>query len=175
MKTIVRYGFILGVICVLSSGLLAGVNALTQDKIIQQQKEEEEKTLTQILPGASRFAAVKAADEEIIYFKVYDKEDKLIGLAFKASGKGYSSTVETMAAMSPDGKITGIKIISQSETPGLGSRIAQPSFGEQFRAKNIADLNQVQAITGATISSRAVINSVEKKAKEVMEMVKNGK
>jgi len=171
----VRYGFILGVICVLASGLLAGVNALTADQIIQQQRDQEEKILTQILSGASRFEAIKAADGEAIYFKVYDQDNQLIGIAFKASGKGYSSTVETMVGMLPDGKITGIKIISQAETPGLGSRVAQPSFCEQFKNKNVQDLEQVQAITGATISSRAVINSVEKKAKEVMELIKNGK
>lgn len=175
MKTMVRYGVILGVICVSAGGLLAAVDALTQDKIIQQQKAEEEKVLTQILPGVSRFEEIKSAGGEIIYFKAYDKDGQLIGAAFKASGKGYSSIIETMAGMLPDGKITGIKIISQSETPGLGSRIALPSFGGQFQNKNIADLKQVQAITGATISSRSVINSVEKKAEEVMSLMKNGK
>ncbi len=175
MKTMARYGFILGVICILASGLLATVNAFTKDKIIQQQKEEEERILTQILPGAISFEPVKAPDDEVIYFKVYDKENKLIGLAFKASGEGYSSTVQAMAGMSLDGKITAIKIISQAETPGLGAKITWPVFTDKFSGKEVSGLSQVQAITGATISSRAVINSVEKKAKAVMELIKDGK
>jgi electron transport complex protein RnfG len=94
-----------------------------------------------------------------------------MGAAFKASGKGYSSIIETMVGMLKDGTITAIKVISQNETPGLGARVAEPEFTGQF--ENIKDLSGVSAITGATISSRAVINSVEKKDKEIMAKIKN--
>ena len=174
MKEIVRYGTTLGLICLLAGGLLAVVNSLAQPRILAQAKEEEQRTLSEVLPQADRFEAVKAADkEEAIYYKAYDKDNKLIGLAFKAEGKGYSSTVETMAGMNLDGEISTIKILSQNETPGLGSRVTENSFTGQFKNKNIPDLSKVEAITGATISSKAVIDLVKEKAEEIKALIKN--
>ncbi|MFH1440838.1 MAG: FMN-binding protein, partial [Candidatus Omnitrophota bacterium] len=153
MKETIRYGFILGLICLLSAGLLAVVNSFTAPKILAQDKEKEEKTLTEVLPEAVKFEPVTSSAGENIYYKAYDKDNKLIGYAFKAAGKGYSSVVETMVGMSLDGNITSVQILSQNETPGLGNRVAEPSFTDQFSGKSISALSEVQAITGATISS----------------------
>ncbi len=172
MKEMVRYGFILGLICVVAAGLLAGVNSLTKSRIIAQAQAEGEASLQEVLPQAIRFEAVKSG-EEIVYYKAYDKERKLIGIAFKASGKGYSSTIETMVGMLKDGTITTIKILSQNETPGLGANVAESSFSSRF--KNKKDLDEVQAITGATISSRAVIDSVKKRAEEIKKAIQDEK
>jgi len=172
MKEMFRYGFILALICIAASGLLAGVNSLTQPRIIAQAQAEENATLSQLLPGASSFIPVKSA-EEVLYYKGYDKDKKLLGAVFKASGKGYSSVIETMAGLTCDGKITAIKIISQNETPGLGSKVAAPDFTSRFSAKDVRELNQVQAITGATISSTAVIKSVANKARDIEGLLKN--
>ena len=172
MKEMIRFGFILGVICIVAAGLLAGVNSLTKPRILAQALEEENAGLKDVLPEADKFETVKEK-EEIIYYKGYDKNNKFIGVAFKAVNKGYSSVIETLVGMRRDGKIMAIKILSQNETPGLGSRIAETGFTNQF--KGVSDLSGVQAITGATISSRAVINSVEKKALEVKGLIKNEK
>ncbi len=172
MKEMLRYGFILAVICSVAAGLLAGMNSLTKSRIIAQAQAEEEASLKKVIPESDYFEAVKS-DSEIIYYKAYDKEKKLIGVAFKAAGKGYSSTIETMAGMTRDGKITAIKILSQNETPGLGARVTEPSFTGQFSQRNPQTLNEVQAITGATISSKAVIGSVQAKAKEIQELIKD--
>ena len=170
MREIVRYGFTLALICIIAGGLLAGVNILTRSKIIAQAQAEEEAGLKEVMPQAAHFEAVKSGDE-VLYYKAHDLEGKLIGVAFKASGKGYSSTIEVMAGMLKDGTITAIKVLSQNETPGLGSRVAEPEFTGQF--KDILDTSSVQAITGATISSRAVINSVQKKAQEIKSLIKD--
>ncbi len=170
MKEMIRYGFVLAIICIVAAGLLSGVNSLTKRKIIAQAQGEEESSLKEVVPEAVIFKPVKSGDE-IIYYKAQDKEGKLIGVAFKSAGKGYSSTIETMVGMLKDGTITTIKILSQNETPGLGIRITEPSFTARF--KNKKDLSEVQAITGATISSKAVIDSVNKKAQEVRELIKN--
>lgn len=172
MKEIVRYGFILTVICIVASGLLAGVNSLTKPKIIAQAKAEEENSLKEVLPQAENFAPVRSGDE-IIYYKAQDKQGRLVGLAFKASGKGYSSIIETMVGMLKDGTVTAIKVLNQNETPGLGANVAEPSFGNQF--KNKKNLDDVQAITGATISSKAVIDSVKKRAEEIKVLIDNEK
>ena len=174
MKEVIRYGFILALICALASASLALVNSLTKPLIIAQARAEEEVSLKDVLPLAVIFKPVKSGND-IIYYKAYSKDEQFIGIAFKASGKGYSGTIETMAGMTKDGAITAIKILSQNETPGLGNRIADSSFTERFTHKNIQALNEVQAITGATVSSKAVIDSVYKKAQEIKELIKNDK
>jgi len=167
----IRYGFILGLICVVAAGLLAGVNSLTKFKIIAQAQAEEEAGLKEVLPQALRFEPEKFGGE-VIYYKGYDQAGKLTGVAFKASSKGYSSVIETMAGMLPDGTITAIKILSQNETPGLGSQVAEPEFAEQFKNQDAVELSGVVAITGATISSRAVIDSVKQKAQEIKALIR---
>jgi electron transport complex protein RnfG len=169
----IRYGLILGVICIVASGLLAGMNSLTKDRILTQAKEEEESSLKEVLPQAEKFKEVKSG-ADILYYKAEDKNGNPAGVAFKASGKGYSSTIETMVGMQKDGTITAIKVLSQNETPGLGGNVVEQSFTSGFSDKNVQNLKeQVQAITGATISSRAVINSVQEKAEKIKELLKN--
>lgn len=172
MKEMVKFGFILGIICVVAAGLLSGVNSLTKPRIAAQALAEENAGLKEVLPGADKFEAVKEK-EEIIYYKGYDSNGKLIGVAFKATGKGYSSLIETLVGMLQNGRIVAIKILFQNETPGLGSRISESNFINRF--KGINNVSGVEAITGATISSRAVIASVEKKALEVRDWIKNEK
>ena len=174
MRETIRYGFILAVICIVASGLLAGMNSLTKARIIAQAQAEENSALIEVMPQAKHFEPIRKG-EEIIYYKVRDKNNKFIGVAFKASGKGYSSVVDTLVGMTQDGTITAIKILNQNETPGLGVRIAEPSFTGQFNNKNLQGLSEVQAITGATISSKAVIDSVKKKAQEIKDLIKNEK
>jgi electron transport complex protein RnfG len=174
MKEILRYGIILGVICLVASGLLAGVNSFTKSRIIAQAQQEEEASLKEVVPEAVHFEAVRSGND-IIYYRAHDKNAKLVGFAFKASGKGYSSEIETMVGMAADGSIIAIKILSQNETPGLGARVIEPSFTRQFANKNIQHLNEVQAITGATISSKAVLDAVKKKAQNLQALIKNEK
>ena len=172
MREIFRFGLILGVICIAAAGLLAGVNSLTKPRILAQAQAEEELSLKEVLPEANHFEAVKEK-EEVIYYKAHDKEGKFIGVAFKASSKGYSSIIETLVGMLKDGTIVAIKVLSENETPGLGARVAEPEFTAQFN--NIKDLSKVTAITGATISSRAVIDSANKRAEEIKVLIKNEK
>ncbi|MDI6758835.1 MAG: FMN-binding protein [Candidatus Omnitrophota bacterium] len=170
MKEMVRYGFILSLICIAASASLAAVNSLTRLKIIEQARSEEEAGLIEVIPDAQKFEPIKLG-EGTIYYKVFDKDNKFIGAAFKASQKGYSSTIETIVGMKKDGVITGIKVLSQNETPGLGARIIEANFSSQFLGKNTEGLSDVQTITGATISSSAVIESVKKKAEEIKKLL----
>ncbi|MBI5144967.1 MAG: RnfABCDGE type electron transport complex subunit G [Candidatus Omnitrophica bacterium] len=172
MKEMVRYGFILALICFVAAGLLAGVNSLTKAKIIAQAQSEEETSLKEVIPEGEHFEAVKK-DDTVLYYKAHDKDAKLVGIAFKATGKGYSSDIETMVGMAPEGKILAIKVISHNETPGLGSRVAEDTFTGQFADKNIDNLASIQAVTGATISSKAVIDAVTKKAEEIKALIDN--
>ncbi|MCU0666457.1 MAG: FMN-binding protein [Candidatus Omnitrophica bacterium] len=169
MKQTIRYGLVLFIVCSVASGLLAGVNAMTKDKIARQLKLEEEASLKEVMPMAARFQAVDKAG----YYQAYDQKDNLIGVCFKAQGKGYSSVIEVMVGMFNDGTINAIKVLSLNETPGLGSKVAEDDFISRFRS--CKDLNQVQAISGATISSRAVIEAVKIKSQQIKELMKNGR
>lgn len=174
MKEMIRYGITLALICIVASGLLATANSLTKSKILLQAQAQEEASLNEVMPEGKDFLAVKPA-AEILYYKVKDKEGKFIGVVFKTQAKGYSSNIETLAGMDKDGVIQAIKILQQNETPGLGAQITEPSFTSQFKNKDIARLKEVEAITGATISSQAVIAAVKKKAEEIKGLIKNEK
>ena len=174
MKEMLRYGFILGLICLIASGLLAGMNSLTKARILAQAQAEEQASLKEVMPQAANFEAVKA-DGNIIYYKAQDTKGNFLGVAFKTTAKGYSSIIETMVGMNKDGTINTIKILNQNETPGLGARVVEPSFTGQFAHKPAVDLSDVQVITGATISSQAVIDAVKEKANEIQELIKNAK
>ncbi|MDD5166030.1 MAG: FMN-binding protein [Candidatus Omnitrophica bacterium] len=147
LKEAARCSFIL----VLSAGVFFLPNALAQP--------EDENNLKEIMPMAGRFEPVKSK-EGIIYYKAYDKTGEFVGTAFKTSGKVYSHRIETLAGMLKDGTITSIKILSQ-DGGALG-----PDFTGQFKDKK--DLSNIQAVSGATMSSKAVIDSVQNKAKEIM-------
>ncbi len=173
MKEMFHYGFILALICSIAGGLLAGVTFLTHPRIVAQAQAAEDASLKEVIPDAVYFEPVKSDKGETLYYKAYNENTKLLAVAFKASGKGYSSNIETMVAMDKDGGIMAIKVVSLNETPGLGSRVSEESFTAQFGGKNIQNLNEVQAITGATISSKAVIKSVKEKAEEIKALIKN--
>jgi len=174
MKEMARYGFILMLICVVAAGLLAAVNALTGPKILAAARAEEQAALKEVMPQADKFTAVNAAaEDEPLYYKAFDGQDKLIGFVFKAKGKGYSSVIETLAGIFLDEKISAIKVISLNETPGLGMRVTENKFTGQFKGRDSLDLSSVEAITGATISSRAVIKSVMERARQIKELIKN--
>jgi electron transport complex protein RnfG len=194
MKSLLRYGVILGLICLVATGLLATVNFFTKTRIAAEVQKEIQISLKEVLPEALNFAEIKFQNETL-YYKGFNQDKSLAGVAFLARAKGYSSEIkiETMVGMRPDGMINAIKILTQSETPGLGSRICEikdsttifdlfkgkhpdsylkPWFQEQFFNKKSSDLDGVSAITGATISSRAVINSIKNKALEIQKLIR---
>ena len=92
---------------------------------------------------------------------------KTVGYAYTARGTGYGGDISIIVAIAPDKQtVRGISIISQSETAGLGSRVALPSFTDRFVGKKIEDIKlkaeggTIDGISGSTISSRAVVNAV---------------
>jgi len=182
-----RYSATLFIICVIASGLLSSVYTLTKDKIQAQVDLEKQQSLQEVLPRATEFRATES--EGATYYTGYDAQGNIVGYAFLAQKRGYSSDIVTMVGITADGTIQGIKILSQNETPGLGSKIvevkedktiwsvlakkikiaapAKPWFQEQFIGKNMRRIEGVETITGATISSQAVIDSIEE-AQRVM-------
>jgi electron transport complex protein RnfG len=104
-----------------------------------------------------------------------------IGYALEAVGKGYGGDIDILIGLKDETTVKGITIISQGETPGLGSRISESSFISEFAGLNIEDIalkqdgGQIDAITGATISSKAVVNTVRTEAMEKVQSLKERK
>ena len=193
MKSLARFGSILGLICLIATALLASVFTVTAKRINAQAEAELQESLKEVMPDGVNFEPV-TSEGNTLYYKVKDSEGRIIGAAFKASSKGYSSVIDTIAGMKTDGTINAIKIVSQQETPGLGSRITEiadtlslwdffrgrrrqagsrPWFQTQFDGKAVSEIAAVQAITGATISSQAVIDSVKHKAEHIQAVLRN--
>lgn len=182
MKEILKLGGILLFVAAIAGGALSIVNAITKPRIELQKRLVLERALTKALPGADKNAIYPMESKGIKYYKGYASTDtlNLIGYAFVAYGKGYSSTIETMVGIDTSFQITGLTVMHQVETPGLGTKIEEIRYGEdkpwfqqQFIGrswKGLAvdkDKGDIKSITGATISSRAVTNSINITLKEI--------
>lgn len=159
MKEMIKYAGVLGIICFLSAAVLAGVNALTQPAIASQKQAQGNAAFKEVLPLAVGYSPVKDGDT-VLFFDGYDASKKMAGFVFTCKAKGYSSTIEVLVGVGTDLKIVAIKVLSQDETPGLGTRVAEPLFLSQFAGKGEDTLQGVSTIAGATISSSAVLAAV---------------
>lgn len=139
MGKIIKLAVILAVFCIISAGGLAYVYLFTQPKIEKNAKLAFENSKREVL----------------------GKDN--IGTAVVVSPRGYSGPIEMLVGIDK-GKVKGIKVLSHRETPGLGANIVKSSFLNQFIGKSLKDLiepkKDIDAITGATISSRAVCSGV---------------
>jgi electron transport complex protein RnfG len=176
MKDIAHFAATLTLVALITAGSLAWVDKITKPKIVEQQENELNEALSSVLPDCIEGAIVPVKENDhILYYRGYmDKaRTQLIGYAFLAEGKGYSSTIRTLVGIDTSYTIYAIKILSQQETPGLGSLCEEVRSGEskpwwqaQFTgktAKGIAvdkDRGKIESITGATITSRAITNSI---------------
>ena len=171
MKLFLRLGLILLGFCIVATALLAYVNSITKPKIDANKSLEAEQARSELIPNANFSpVTVKTGKDSIVYYVASDKASKeLRGYTFTAAKNGYSSNVKTMAALDKDFRLINIKVIEQAETPGLGANcVSDTTFIRQFRGLYAADLvvdkdggKKVKAMTGATITSRAVTNSLK--------------
>ena len=176
MKDIVKLGGLLMLITAIAASALAGIYNITKPRIEQQKALELERALKNALPGYPREAIDEVKEEnQILYYRAYESPDQqnVAGYAYVAKGQGYSSVIETMVGVDTSGLILGMKVLNQVETPGLGTKVEEIKYGEndpwftrQFLNKNAEavalekDGGDIQSITGATISSRALTRSV---------------
>ena len=143
---------------------LAGINAVTAPKIAQLNYEKTQEAVSAVLPGGGDEIA---APEVALVSKMYQGAN---GYAVEVTPGGFDNTITMMVGMDNDGNVTGISIISHTETAGLGAvAAATTSAGDAFRAQFVGlngtvsvtkDGGQVEAITSATITSRAVCDGV---------------
>jgi len=155
------------VIVYLAGGLiLAAVYAKTSPIMYRNALLAKETALRKLMPEADKIE--KAGDwsvhEKNAEYFIAEKGGKIIGYIIQSYGKGYSSYIDTLIAVDTNFKVQRISILDQKETPGLGDEIDTAAFKKQFEGKDIDHLkvvktetaDNIQAISGATISSRAV-------------------
>lgn len=186
MKDMLKFAFILMTVTLIASGALALVNSVTAPKIAKQKQKELKQGLVYVLPESADGVIIRKQVDDLVFYAGYAKKDtsELTGYAFSCYGDGYSSTIWTLAGVDTSGLINRIRILDQKETPGLGacctevkSGDMQPLWPKQFQdkeAESVAvtkDGGAIESITGATITSRAIANSIAAKSKSLFHLL----
>lgn len=182
-KDIIKPVCVLLVICVIIPLALSLTNKVTADKIAELEEKNSRETMANLIE-ADEFTENELEDggESFTYY-IAVKDGETVGFIFKTAEKGYGGDVSVMTAVTPDGTVKSVAILDVSnETPGLGQNAAKESFYSQYAnkksgislLKNGADTakNEVNAVTGATITSTAV-NKAVNTALEQFESVKS--
>jgi electron transport complex protein RnfG len=165
---------LLTVVVTVCVSLLTYVDSLTRERISAQEDEAVKAMLDEMFPDMSRYDF-----QNEIYIIYSDGEQ--IGYAFLAVGKGYGGDINILVGLNDDTTLKGITIVSQEETPGLGTRITEPSFTDQFAGLDVnqvalsRDGGRIDAITGSTISSSAVVEAVRETALEKIKQIEEEK
>lgn len=170
-NSIFKVALNLTLVCLVSGAVIAGVYAVTAPVAAQQSIDQRNKAMRELVPRAQDFQPV--GDRDGWYKAVQD--GKVTAFVVPAASKGYGGTIKMLAAVAPDGRVLDFKILAHNETPGLGEQAAQPQFRRQFAGKMPDQLevvktptkNNIQALTGATITSRAVTEGIKQAALEV--------
>ncbi len=138
---------------------------------------EEEQTLGilgEIIPQSVEITPVVGEDGQPVYYEAFDTQGMLVGYGFVAEFRGMWGEIRVGGGLDLDYHLTGIKVIKHSETPGLGSRIKSEWFLEQFvgleahEVKIVKLGGKIDAITGATVSSRAVTTGIRTEMERVI-------
>lgn len=166
----------LGIILALYSAVacvgLAFVYAGTEKVIAQRQQADLEASLSELFPDADDFRAIsdlKSPDPAVTIEDggsfVAIKNGAVTGLIVRTSRASYGGPIKVLVGIGVDDKISAVKILEHTDTPGLGANAAKPAFYNQFAGKAVSDAfvpkQDVVAITAATITSRAVAASVK--------------
>ncbi len=160
MAYILRLVVTLFLICALVAGLLAGVNWLTKDRIAAAKAQKTLDAIAQVLPDSQDATLLEDfSDDSGLITAVYEAGS---GYAVKVAPNGFGGVIELMVGLDKAGHVLGISIISHAETPSLGAVAAANSAkGEAFRDQFVNWDGSLDAISGATITSKAIASGVE--------------
>ena len=183
MNNVVKMFLNLTIIGVLSGVILAGVFNVANPYILINKEKELKEAIFVVLPEAVAYDTIEKDSQKkpLVIYRGVGADGKPVGIAFKADGVGFQGNIVLMVGLDMDYlKLKGIKVLEQLETPGLGNRISEPEFETQFAGVDIKPrieyikyrkpekMNQIQAITGATISSEAVVKNINKGVAKVL-------
>ena len=152
---------------------LAGVNMLTEETINAQKEAQKRAAISAVLPAHQRVADAEEADGMVIY-RAYDADEQFVGAAVQTETNGFGGKIKLMVGFDADNRIVNYAVLDQTETPGLGTHIVEWFKNDSKPGQNIIgrtadgdmkvskDGGDVDAITAATISSRAFLKAVNK-------------
>ncbi len=189
---------VLGTVSLICGVLIVVTNLSTIARIHKNQEIIMRESVAHLLPGLQKqiiYGVEGSGDLKILpsvegenvkrFFAGYDGSGKFLGVAIEASDRGYADIISAMYAYLPDRKIiTGFQVVDMRETPGLGNRIgSDEKFAENFKeldathpiktVKHGTKQNpwEIDAISGATISSRAVGRMLQKSVQEMVPVI----
>lgn len=176
MNSILKLGLNLFIICAVAAGLLAGTNQITEPLIEQRNEQASNEARQIVLQDAKEFKVLNSseykASSDVEVVEVYEglNGSDLAGYTIKVLPKGYGGEIELMVGVKTDGTISGVNIGNMTETPGLGAKAKEEAFYGKYVGKPATQLEviksgtagetEIQAISGATITSKAVTTGV---------------
>lgn len=174
---------VLSVIAMISAGILAQVYSVTSVIIEENQARALESSVFEVLTGTTQVNIIRRSADELgvddpkemrekeqktsLIYQGLNDAGQIIGFAFVGEANGYGGAVRVLVGVDETSKeILNVKVLEHTETPGLGSKIEDASFRDQFVGKTVEDplkLGQdIDLIAGATVSCRAVAEAVRK-------------
>jgi electron transport complex protein RnfG len=173
MKEMLTMAVRLSLICAVAALALAQVDGMTREPIRQAEARAQREAVEAVLPSFVTLVndTLRAGSEDQIIYFTGENEQGPIGTAFTAtSGLGYSGEIEIMVGLDQEAKVNGVRILRHAETPGLGANYAAVDVlnafykgrGPQDSWQVTKDGGQVDAITGATVTGRAICDAIAK-------------
>jgi len=165
---------LLTVVVAVSMVLLTMTDGVTKEEIDKRKDDEIKEMLGVQFEDMDDFEYY----EDIELYIIKDEGGNTIGYAFKAVGQGYGGDIEMLVGLIDESTIKDVSVISHGETPGLGAKITESWFTDQFQGATVDDLalskdgGDIDAISGATISSKAVVDSIKQTALEKIRLLK---
>ena len=178
-KDMFKLGLNLLIISAIAALLLAFTNNVTADTIAKRNEQANAEARKLVLESAQDFEQVKDVKTDnskgVEVSEIYEAKDasgNTVGYTLKVLPSGYGGTIELMVGIdSVKGQVSGINVVSNSETAGLGAKATDPEFSDQYKGKPLEELSvlkngtpgdtEIKAISGATITSTAVTNGVD--------------
>ncbi len=168
----VKSVIVLTCICLAAALLLSYINLITRDAIAANEKAEALRMVQKVLTEYdNNLDEDKVEIEGITVYRGF-KAGAFTGAAVQTeSRQGYGGTIKVMLGVDEEGKVTGLEVVSHTETPGLGTKVTAGAWKEQLKGMSLATgawkvrkddpAGVVDEVTGATISSRAVLEAAE--------------
>lgn len=186
MKEIIKLGLTLLIVCIIAAFALSMTNEVTKDLIKENVIKANTEARQEVYPDADEFVLIASSDETVDYQPHSEAEEFLkahgdvaevykamssgehVGFVVKAVLGGYGPGLEVISGFKLDGTLTGVRVGTPNETPGLGANAKTPEFYTQYNGLTIndpievtkvdvvEDANEIKAISGATITSKAV-------------------
>lgn len=170
---VLRLTLTLFLITTIVAGLLGLVNYVTADTIAEQIAQKAENAMRQVLEADS-YEPLDVPEESAVT-AAYRAGDR--GYVVRVAPSGFGGAIDMMVGVDVSGAVTGVAIVSQSETASLGANCTREDFRAQFTGKTgtlsvSKDGGKIEALTGATVTSRAVTEGVNTALEFVQEVLK---